>query len=108
MHVRECSEDAIRIPFHVGEDRSRTWVVTRTANGLRLKHDHRHEDGSEELYDRVNDPNEWKNLAGEEKHAGLKREMAQWMPKTSVKPVPERDDYDFDFDSYTYQLKRQT
>lgn len=46
MHVRDCSSDTIRIPFHVGEDRSRTWVVTRTATGLRLKHDHRHEDGS--------------------------------------------------------------
>ena len=61
----------------------------------------RYEDGSEELYDRVNDPNEWKNLAGEERHAGLKREMAQWMPKSSVKPVPERDAYDFDFDFLT-------
>ena len=48
MHVRECSADTIRIPFHVGEDRSRTWVVTRTRSGLRLKHDHRHEDGSED------------------------------------------------------------
>jgi len=48
MHVRSCSEDEIRIPFHVGDDRSRTWVVTRTANGLRLKHDHRHEDGTED------------------------------------------------------------
>ena len=48
MHVRECSDDVIRIPFHVGDDRSRTWVVTRTADGLRLKHDHRHEDGSED------------------------------------------------------------
>jgi hypothetical protein len=46
MHVRECREGEIRIPFHVGADRSRTWVVTRTAAGLRLKHDHRHEDGS--------------------------------------------------------------
>ncbi|MGI8619990.1 MAG: hypothetical protein ACR2L6_13020 [Gemmatimonadaceae bacterium] len=45
MHVRECRTDEIRIPFHVGEDRSRTWVLTRTATGLRLKHDHRHEDG---------------------------------------------------------------
>lgn len=45
MHVRECEDDAIRIPFHVGDDRSRTWVITRTADGLRLKHDHRHEDG---------------------------------------------------------------
>lgn len=48
MHVRECSRDAIRVPFHVGDDASRTWVVSRTANGLRLKHDHRHRDGSED------------------------------------------------------------
>jgi hypothetical protein len=46
MHVRECSADTIRIPFHVGANRSRTWVLTRTATGLRLKHDHRHEDGT--------------------------------------------------------------
>lgn len=45
MHVRECSAAEIRIPFHVGDDRSRTWVLTRTPTGLRLKHDHRHEDG---------------------------------------------------------------
>jgi len=46
MHVRECTGDTIRIPFHVGDDRSRTWVLTRHADGLRLKHDHRHSDGS--------------------------------------------------------------
>jgi hypothetical protein len=49
MHVRTCAGDRIRIPFHVGADRSRTWVVTRTSTGLRLKHDHRHEDGSEDV-----------------------------------------------------------
>ena len=46
MHVRQCSGSGLRIPFHVGEDRSRTWVLSRTPAGLRLKHDHRHEDGS--------------------------------------------------------------
>lgn len=46
MHVRKCDEHTIRIPFHVEEDRSRTWVLSRTPQGLRLKHDHRHEDGS--------------------------------------------------------------
>ena len=46
MHVRECGADTTRIPFHVGDDRSRTWVLTRTANGIQLKHDHRHEDGT--------------------------------------------------------------
>jgi len=48
MHVRDCSDREIRIPFHVGEDRSRTWVITKEEGGLRLKHDHRHEDGSED------------------------------------------------------------
>ncbi|BAK65827.1 hypothetical protein SLG_11520 [Sphingobium sp. SYK-6] len=48
MHVRSCTADEVRVPFHVGEDRSRTWVVSRTPAGLRLKHDHRHEDGSED------------------------------------------------------------
>jgi hypothetical protein len=48
MHVRGCEDPAheLRIPFHVGDDHSRTWVLSRTENGLRLKHDHRHEDGS--------------------------------------------------------------
>lgn len=47
MHVRHCTEDRIDVPFHVGENRSRTWIFTRVdGGGLRLKHDHRHEDGS--------------------------------------------------------------
>jgi hypothetical protein len=48
MHIRGCDEPQtqLRIPFHVGDDRSRTWVLTRTPRGLQLKHDHRHEDGS--------------------------------------------------------------
>ena len=46
MHVRDCSEHQIRIPFMVGEDRSRTWVLTRLGDRIRLEHDHRHEDGS--------------------------------------------------------------
>lgn len=75
MHARECSDTEIRIPLHVGDDRSRTWVVSVergpsdqpidasgvregaviTCEGecdavwLRLKHDHRHEDGSEDV-----------------------------------------------------------
>jgi hypothetical protein len=48
MHVRSCTPTEIRIPFHAGTDRSRTWVLTRTAGGLRLKHDHRHADGTED------------------------------------------------------------
>jgi hypothetical protein len=48
MHVRRCAEGEIQIPLHVGENRSRTWIVTRTEQGLRLKHDHRVADGSDD------------------------------------------------------------
>jgi hypothetical protein len=46
MHVKKCSQNVIKIPFYVGNDYSRTWVLTKTANGILLKHDHRHPDGS--------------------------------------------------------------
>lgn len=46
MHVRSCSENDIRIPFVVGDDLSRTWVLTKRKTDLLLKHDHRHRDGS--------------------------------------------------------------
>jgi len=48
MHVRSCEENEIRIPFFAGEDRSRTWVLTMNNERIKLKHDHRHEDGSED------------------------------------------------------------
>ncbi len=46
MHVRSCEPAIIRIPFFVGEDRSRTWVFAKTDKQLSLKHDHRHRDGT--------------------------------------------------------------
>lgn len=49
MHVRRCDETQLQIPFHVGEDASRTWVITKTGSGLSLKHDHRHRDGTEDV-----------------------------------------------------------
>lgn len=48
MDVASCGASEVRVPFHVGDDRSRVWVVTRTPSGLRLKHVHRHRDGSED------------------------------------------------------------
>ena len=54
----QCTDNEIRIPFAVGENRSRTWVITRVAGSLQLKHDHRHEDGS------VDDESNYGGLAG--------------------------------------------
>lgn len=46
MHVRSCEPDRIRVPFMVGDNRSRTWILTRKGDRIELKHDHRHEDGT--------------------------------------------------------------
>lgn len=48
-HVRVCEPGRVLVPLHVGDDRSRTWVLTLHGERLRLKHDHRHEDGSEDV-----------------------------------------------------------
>lgn len=52
-HWARCQPDRIAVAFHIadpeaqgGWNRSRTWVVTRHADGLRLKHHHYHADGS--------------------------------------------------------------
>jgi hypothetical protein len=46
MSVDTCAENEIRIAFDVGEDRSRTWILTRHGDRLLFKHDHRKPDGS--------------------------------------------------------------
>ena len=45
MHVRKCSDTELQIPFHVGDDASRTWIISKTGSGLNLKHDHRMSNG---------------------------------------------------------------
>lgn len=46
VHLRECSDHRFLAPLRVGEDASRTWVIERHADGVRLRHEHRNEDGT--------------------------------------------------------------
>lgn len=46
VHIRDCEANVIRMPLHVGDDRSRTWVLTRTTDGIDFQHIHLHEDGT--------------------------------------------------------------
>lgn len=48
VHFSQCSDNELRMPFHVGENTSRTWILTLSDEGLLFKHDHRHEDGTPE------------------------------------------------------------
>ena len=45
-------------------------------------------DGSEELYDLRNDPNEWHNLAGAAQHMAVLAEHQRWLPSVNRKPAP--------------------
>jgi len=46
IHFQVKSQDEIRVPFRVGDNASRTWVLRLSPEGLLLKHDHRLPDGS--------------------------------------------------------------
>jgi arylsulfatase A-like enzyme len=48
----------------------------------------RYADGSEELYDEEHDRHEWTNLAGDPRYAGVKKELAKWLPARSAPPLP--------------------
>lgn len=52
--------------------RSEKWRYVRWSNG------------DEELYDRVKDPMEWKNLAKDPQYTELKTKLAKWFPKENV------------------------
>ena len=45
-------------------------------------------DGTEELYDMQNDPNEWTNLAGRPEHAAVLAEHRRWLPRIDEPMAP--------------------
>ncbi|CAN5716512.1 hypothetical protein BH20VER1_BH20VER1_27350 [soil metagenome] len=81
--VESCTEGEIRIPFRVGEDTSRTWLLTLTKEGLLLKHDHRHADGTP---DKVTMYGGWANAAGTElrQHFPADQETAKIIPEAAT------------------------
>ncbi|HWN09883.1 MAG TPA: hypothetical protein VNO50_11580 [Pyrinomonadaceae bacterium] len=61
MSVGPCTQDEIRVPFQVGDDKSRTWILTFGVRGLLFKHDHRHPDGTP---DQITNYGGWGDEAG--------------------------------------------
>ena len=116
MHVKECSDTQIAVPFHVtgegGEwDRSRTWLITRDGAKLRLKHDHRHEDGTSDkvtMYggDTVEDGTaRAQHFVVDPESIALFKEQDLPDSVTNVWTV-EVDGADAEAPQYAYQLKR--
>lgn len=67
-----------------------TWYPNNHSVQTTLWHYIRYADGTEELYDKKNDPNEWNNLAGTEPARPVVSELIRWLP-TSRLPVPGSD-----------------
>lgn len=99
----DCSEDEIRIKFAVGEDHSRTWVITKSDKGLLLKHDHRHADGTP---DEVTNYGGWANQAGSayQQYFEADEETATLIPEASTNVWMLS--YDPETKVLTYDLKR--
>ena len=75
----DCTATAIRMPVQVGQDRSRTWIFTRGAAGLDLRHDHRHPDGT---------PDAVTMYGGMAKEGGTARSQAFLADAATAKMVP--------------------
>lgn len=48
----------------------------------------RYADGTEELYDHRDDPNEWKNLANDSRFTAVKHDHSRWLPTQEATPAP--------------------
>ena len=65
----------------------------------------KYNDGTEELYDESVDKEDWKNLAGDPQYTSLKADLAKWIPQSAAPAKPDRNEFDFDFATYTYKRK---
>ncbi len=101
--VNSCNDDEIRVPFHVGEDQSRTWIISKTTNGLQLKHDHRHEDGTPD------EINMYGGLAGNS-GSSLSQSFAADAHTASIIPAAKTNVWTItlsdDGESFRYHLER--
>ncbi|TVQ31470.1 MAG: hypothetical protein EA370_12895 [Wenzhouxiangella sp.] len=97
MHVMSCSDERIHVPFHVDDNHSRNWILTRSDGTIRLKHDHRNPDGSEEHISQY---------GGDAPTPGLATRQIFPADAHTASILPERDDnfWFFDFvDEHTLQ-----
>ena len=106
MHVRGCEKDRVEIPFHVGEDRSRTWVITRTGTGLRLKHDHRHEDGTSDKVTMYGGDTEDAGTTTRQEFPVDLESIAMFKANGLDRSVTNIWAVEVDDDSFAYELKR--
>ncbi|QGJ70444.1 Choline-sulfatase [Planctomycetales bacterium 10988] len=82
------------VPQLKDADKKRKWPAITTHNqgnhGIRTekwRYIH-YADGTEELYNMLEDPNEWENLASDPQYATVIKKLKAWLPKVDVPPAP--------------------
>ena len=111
VHFRSCSANRLEIPFHVGTadggwNRSRTWIITRTATGLRLKHDHRHEDGSIDKVTQYGGDTASPGTSGQQEFPVDAESIAMFRRQGLAGSVTNRWIVGIDARTYAYALRR--
>ncbi len=66
----------------------------------------RYRDGSEELYDHRNDPNEWTNLADDPASQAVKSRLAESVTQDWAPSAPSKKAYVFDPETYSWTKKK--
>lgn len=105
MTIESCTENEIRIPFQVNEDRSRTWILTLSDEGLLFKHDHRYEDGT---------PHDLTNYGGWASVGGSPTKISFPADSETAEMLPEAAtnvwtmELDLDNNQFTYFLERHS
>ena len=66
----------------------------------------RYNDGTEELYDRKNDPHEWKNRAADPALNTVKERLARFVPQKWAAPAGSKKAFQFNPKTYTWKHKK--
>lgn len=105
MTIESCTENELRIPFQVNDDRSRTWILTLSDEGLLFKHDHRYEDGT---------PHDLTNYGGWAVDGGSPTRISFPADSETAEMLPEAAtnvwtmELDLENNQFTYFLERHS
>lgn len=105
MTIESCTETELRIPFQVNDDRSRTWILTLSDEGLLFKHDHRYDDGT---------PHDLTNYGGWAAEGGSPTRMSFPADAETAEMLPEAVtnvwtmELDLVNNQFTYYLERHS
>jgi len=75
--------------------KERPAVTTYGCNNHSVRSAHwryiRYSDGTEELYDRRTDPDEWTNIANDGQYDAVKKQLSLWLPKVNAPNAPMKN-----------------